>query len=326
MLVTKTPLRISFVGGGSDMESFYKQSEGAVISASINKYVYLTINKKFGGDIRVSYSKTEITNNINSIRHPIVRESLKKCGIDKSIEISSMADVPSKGSGLGSSSAFTVGLLKGLYAYLGKETKNEVIAEKACDIEINQCNEPIGKQDQYGTAIGGLKELRFMKDGDVRVNKCLLTDERIALFKKNLLMLYTGKTRSASEILASQSKILSQNKNKRNVMQEMVNLVNSFRKELTNGDINNLGEILHENWIRKISITDSISNSWINDAYQVGLNNGAMGGKILGAGNGGFFLFFAPPERHASIKSNLSSMKNFEFDFETKGSQLVYKD
>ena len=201
-----------------------------------------------------------------------------------------------------------------------------MIAEKACDIEINQCNEPIGKQDQYGTAIGGLKELRFMKDGDVRVNKCLLTDERIALFKKNLLMLYTGKTRSASEILASQSKILSQNKNKRNVMQEMVNLVNSFRKELTNGDINNLGEILHENWIRKISITDSISNSWINDAYQVGLNNGAMGGKILGAGNGGFFLFFAPPERHASIKSNLSSMKNFEFDFETKGSQLVYKD
>ena len=326
MLVTKTPLRISFVGGGSDIKNFYKENQGAVVSASIDKYVYLTINKKFGDDIRVSYSKTEISKDVNDIEHPIVMESLKECGIDKSIEISSLADVPGKGTGLGSSSAFTVGLLKGLYAYLGNTPSNEYLAEKACEIEINKCKEPIGKQDQYGTAIGGIKELRFMNDGRVNIEQYSLSEERISLFKENLLMVYTGKTRLTSKILAAQSKILCEDKFKRNKMTEMVNLVKDFKKELINGEINNLGEILHENWIRKRSITDKISNTWIDDAYQTAINNGATGGKILGAGNGGFFLFFAHPSKHKNIIEHLPKMDKFTFSFDDMGSQLVYSD
>lgn len=326
MLVTKTPLRISFVGGGSDMPSFYEKNEGAVISTSISKYIYLTVNKKFGGDIRVSYSKTEITDNIEKIEHPIVRESLKSCQITNSIEISSLADIPSKGSGLGSSSAFTVGLLNALYAFEGKYLSNEELAHKACNIEINKCQEPIGKQDQFGTAIGGIKELRFKQNGEVKVSKPFVSKERLKFFSDNLIMFYTGKTRSASKILKAQSKELSENHKKHEIVKEMVNLVDSFRYELTQGDINNLGHILHENWIKKTSIVKDITNSWINDAYKLALASGATGGKILGAGNGGFFLFVAPPSKHQEIITKLGKMEKFDFTFDQKGTQVVYKD
>ena len=326
MLVTRTPLRISFVGGGSDMESFYKHSLGSVISCSINKYIYLSINKKFGGGIRVSYSKTEIKKNIDQIEHPIVKACLNKCKVKNSIEIASLADVPSMGSGLGSSSAFTVGLLNGLYAYLGIRKNSKEIAEEACEIEIKDCNEPIGKQDQYGTAIGGLKQLSFLENGEVSINKLNLTKQRLDHLQENLLILFTGKTRSASEILAKQTKALNENKSKRKIMQEMVNLAFDFQRELLIGDLNNLGTILHENWIRKSSICNSISNPWINDAYQIAINNGALGGKILGAGSGGFFLFYAHPENHGNIINNLPKMEKFNFNLEETGTQLVYSD
>ena len=308
------------------MPSFYKKTEGAVISASISKYIYLTVNKKFGGNIRVSYSKTEIADSIEKIQHPIVRESLKNCMLNKSIEISSLADVPAKGTGLGSSSAFTVGLLNALYAFKGEYLRKEKLAEKACDIEINLCKEPIGKQDQYGTAIGGLKELRFQPNGEVNISKPSISKERLELFNRNLLMLYTGKTRSASEILREQSKELSENSKKHETVKEMVKLVANFKYELTQGDINNLGNILHENWIRKISITKSITNSWIDEAYSLALQNGAKGGKILGAGNGGFLLFLAPPERHQDIVNKLTPMQKFDFTFDNKGTEIVYQD
>lgn len=308
------------------MPSFYEKSEGAVISASISKYIYLTVNKKFGGDIRVSYSKTEITDDLEKIEHPIVRESLKSCKITNSIEISSLADIPSKGSGLGSSSAFTVGLLNALYAFNGEYLSNEELAYRACNIEINKCQEPIGKQDQFGTAIGGIKELRFKQNGEVKVSKPLVSKERLNFFSNNLIMFYTGKTRSASKILKQQSKELSENHKKHAIVKEMVNLVDSFRYELTQGDINNLGHILHENWIRKTSIVKDITNSWINDAYNLAIASGATGGKILGAGNGGFFLFIAPPYKHREIITKLEKMEKFNFTFDQKGTQVVYKD
>ena len=308
------------------MESFYKHSMGSVISCSINKYIYLSINKKFGGDIRVSYSKTEIKENIDQIEHPIVKACLRKCKVKNSIEIASLADVPAMGSGLGSSSAFTVGLLKGLYEYLGICKNSNEIAKEACEVEIQDCNEPIGKQDQYGTAIGGLKQLSFLQNGEVIVNKLNLTKKRSELFQENLLILFTGKTRSASEILAKQSKALNENQSKRKTMQEMVNLAVDFKRELLVGDLNNLGKILHENWIRKSSISKSISNSWINDAYQIAINNGALGGKILGAGSGGFFLFYAHPNNHDRIIENLPKMEKLNFTLEESGTQLVYSD
>ena len=326
MLTTKTPLRISFVGGGSDLPSFYEKSVGAVISTTINKYVYLTVNKKFDKNIRVSYSKTEICDDIHKIQHPIVRECLKKCSIDNSIEISSMADIPSSGTGLGSSSAFTVGLLNALYAYLGVFKNNHFLAETACDIEINKCKEPIGKQDQYGVSIGGLKTIKFLENGEVIVNRCAISQKRKTDFEKKLLMLYTGRSRSASGILKDQTKNINSSKEKKQTMQEMVNLVYDFSYELMEGDIDNLGPILHENWLRKKSIASNISSGWIDEAYEIALNMGATGGKILGAGNGGFFLFFCNPEHHALILKSLPGMEKFNFSFDDTGSQIVYAD
>jgi len=308
------------------MPSFYEKANGAVISASINKFIYITVNKKFGDNIRISYSKTETIDCVDQIQHPIFKECLKKCQINNSIEISSLADIPAKGTGLGSSSAFTVGLLKALYNYKGIYKTNDTLAEEACDIELNKCNEPIGKQDQYGTAIGGFKELSFFKDGTVQINKLSLQKNRLKNLNENLLIVFTGKTRSASEILARQSQVLVNDINKKKIMQEMVNLVKDFKYELIKGDIDNLGEILHENWIRKASITDSISTPWINEAYAIAMDNGAKGGKILGAGNGGFFLFFAHPKYHDKIISKLPKMSKFDFLFEPNGCQLVYSD
>lgn len=326
MLITKTPLRISFVGGGSDLSSFYSHSIGSVISTSINKFVYLNVNKKFDNDIRISYSKTEICDHINKIQHPIVRESLKECNIHNSIEISSMADIPSSGSGLGSSSAFTVGLLKALYAFKGIFKNNQFLAEKACDIEINKCKEPIGKQDQFGVAIGGIKKINFLENGQVVINRCAISQKRKDIFREKLLMLYTGRNRSASSILANQSRELTSSSKKRSTMKAMVNLVDDFTYELMEGNIDNLGAILHENWQKKKSISSSISSSWINEAYDEALKLGAKGGKILGAGNGGFFLFFCDPLKHNSIINGLPGMKKFDFSFDETGSQIVYSD
>ncbi len=326
MLITKTPLRISFVGGGSDLSSYYTFSPGSVISTSINKFVYLNVNKKFDQDIRISYSKTEICSDINEIQHPIVRECLKECNIHGSVEISSMADIPSSGSGLGSSSAFTVGLLKALYAYKGIFKNNHFLAEKASDIEINKCGEPIGKQDQFGVSIGGMKKINFLENGQVVINRCAISQKRKDSFREKLLMLYTGRNRSASAILANQSKELISSKNKRSIMKEMVNLVDNFTYELMEGSIDNLGSILHENWERKKSISSSISSSWINEAYEEALKLGAKGGKILGAGNGGFFLFFCDPTIHNAIINGLPGMKKFDFNFDETGSQIVYSD
>lgn len=325
MIISKTPLRISFVGGGSDLRSFYEQSEigGAVVTTAINKYIYVTVNKKFDNSIRVSYSKTEEVENISQIEHPIVHAVLKKLDI-KGVEITSIADIPSKGTGLGSSSAFTVGLLHALCAYQQKFISAEDLAEMACKIEIDILEEPIGKQDQFGTAFGGLKFLKFSPEGQVSVDPIFCLRETKEAIQKNMLFFYTGINRNASTILTKQSLSMVTDKRKRKIMKKMVQLAYDLNDELKKNKINTFGDILHTSWMYKKEMAEGISNRQIDRWYNTARKNGASGGKILGAGGGGFLLCYAPLEKHEAIKRALPGLRLIDFRFENKGSQIIF--
>lgn len=325
MIISKIPLRISFVGGGSDLRSFYEHSKegGAVVSASINKYIYIAVNKKFDNRIRVSYSKTEEAEEISQVEHPIVREVLKKLNIN-GIEITSIADIPSKGTGLGSSSAFTVGLLHALHAYQRKTIVLSDIADMACKIEIDILKEPIGKQDQYGTAFGGLKFLTFHPDQKVSVERIFCLSKTMELMQKNMLLFYTGITRSASKILTKQKANMEEDKQKYRIMKKMVRLAHDLHRDLQSNKINTIGDILHATWMYKREMADGISNPQIDEWYETGRKSGAIGGKILGAGGGGFLLFYAPLEKHEIIKQALHTLRPIDFQFEDEGSQIIY--
>src|SRR3989344_5167702 len=291
MIITRTPFRISFVGGGSDMEGFYKYSQGAVLSTTINKFMYIYSHNFFDEDkIRVKYSQTETVTDINKLKHPILREVIKKFKIKGALEISSNADVPA-GTGLGSSSSFTVGLLHNLYTVFGKFITKEQLARESCDIEINKLKEPIGKQDQYAAAFGGLNLIRFNSSGKVNVEPLHLKKKTYVALQKNLLMFYTGSQRKTASILLEQKNNLN-SKGKFEILKKMVELVWELHDSLYNGDLNKFGTILHKNWLLKQQLASKISNPVINDLYDKALKNGAIGGKLLGAGGGGFLLLY----------------------------------
>lgn len=323
MIISKTPLRMSWVGGGSDLPAYYKDDLGAVLSTSIRKYVYIAINPKFDGKIRLNYSKTEEIELIDQIEHPIFREVLQYLNISGGIEIASMADIPSKGSGLGSSSSFTVGLLNALYAFQNKFISKADLARMACYIEIDKCNEPIGKQDQYAATFGGINFIKFNSNETVDVEPIICKYETVESIEQNTLVFYTGRTRSASEILANQSKDLA-TIDKKKLMKRMVELVFELKSEIEKNNLDNFGAILHENWRLKSQLTKGITDSQIDNWYQVGLKNGATGGKLLGAGNGGFLMFFAPKHLHYQIEQALFGLMKVDFKFDTGGSQIVF--
>jgi D-glycero-alpha-D-manno-heptose-7-phosphate kinase len=324
MIISKTPLRMSWVGGGSDLPAYYRYAQGAVLSTSINKYVYVALNHKFDGKIRLNYSKTEEIEFVDQIEHPIFREVLRYLNITGGIEIASMADIPSKGSGLGSSSSFTVGLLNVLYSFQNKFILKTELAKKACFIEIEKCNQLIGKQDQYAAAFGGINLFKFNPDDTVDVEPLICKPDFIKNIELNTLVFYTGRTRSASELLTNQSRDLATSESK-NLMKRMVELVFELKHEMENNNLDNFGSILHENWRLKSQLTKGISDSQIDNWYQIGLDNGATGGKLLGAGNGGFLMFFAPYELHKKIEKALYGLLKVDFKFDTMGSQtMVY--
>lgn len=324
MIITQTPLRISFVGGGSDLESFYKHSYGAVVSTTINKYIYITVNKKFDDMIRASYSRTEIVECAEDIAHELIRESLKLNKISNGIEITSIADIPSSGTGLGSSSTYTVGLLNALRAYKGKVSSSEWLAKNACKIEIEKCNQPIGKQDQYASAYGGFNFIKFEPDGNVKVEPILISTKTKNALNSNLLMLYTGLTRSASNILSEQNKNTNTQQNKRLVLRQMVQLAEEMRSVLSTGDLSRFGELLDLNWELKTKLASGISNPTIDKWYNTAKKSGALGGKILGAGGGGFLLLYAPKSRHAKIIKSLPDLVHMPFSFEDDGSKIIF--
>lgn len=325
MIVSRTPLRMSFVGGGSDMPSYYKQKGGAVLSTSIDKYMYVTVNQKFDDDIRLSYSITENTSNIQQIKHPIVRNTLGLLGIEGGIEITSISDIPSQGSGLGSSSSYTVALLHALSAYQGNNISKEELGRLASHIEIDLCGDKIGKQDQYAVSFGGLNLIEFNEDGSVVVYPIACKSTTIKKMEESIIVFYTGRTRSASALLSEQSDNLKQ-AFKRDLMSDMVALAYDMKDLLENDDIQSLGELLDKNWQLKRQITAGVSDTQIDDWYNKGIVAGATGGKLLGAGNGGFIMFFAPKEKHNNIVMAMKDLQRVPFAFDNNGSQIVFSD
>ena len=323
MIVSKTPLRMSFVGGGSDLPAFYRDEVGAVLSTSIDKYMYICVNRKFDGRIRISYTRTEDVQQRSEIEHPLVREALDLAGIEGGIEIASMADIPSRGSGLGSSSTYTVGLLNALFAYRNQFASKEQLARQACEIEIDRCGEPIGKQDQYAAAYGGLNLIRFHPDESVSVDPVICPPATLAQLQDSTLVLFTGRTRSASEVLAEQSRAMRAT-DRRLLMRRMVELAFELKRELESGRLDAFGPMLDENWRLKAQLASGISDPQIDEWYRTGVAHGALGGKLLGAGNGGFMMFFAPSEAHRAICSSLPGLLPVRFGFERNGAQIAF--
>jgi D-glycero-alpha-D-manno-heptose-7-phosphate kinase len=323
MIITRTPFRISFVGGGSDLPSFYQKHEGCVVSTTINKYMYVVIHPTFNRDETVvKYSKTETVTNIRNIHHPIARQLLLDHKLD-GVEIVSTADIPS-GTGLSTSSAYTVGLIHALYAFQGKFCSQERIAREACELEIDKLGEPIGKQDQYGTAVGGLKFIRFCSNGSVEVDPLILSSERLRKLDHNLLLFYTGLTHSAGDILEEQSKNVVSEEDKFQNLIKMTELAYDLRDILANGNLDDFGRILNENWLLKKQLASKISNETVENYYQVAMKNGALGGKLLGAGGGGFLLFYCPQEKQPRLRSALSDLVELPFSFENSGTKVIY--
>ena len=322
MIIARTPLRISFAGGGSDLPSFYRHEQGAVLSTSIDKYVYIAIHEYFHkNQTLLKYSKTELVKSYDEIQHPLFKECLSMMDIS-GVDISSMADVPA-GTGLGSSSTFTVCLMNALHAYKREYVSPEYLASTACDIEINRLGDPIGKQDQYAAAYGGLNFITFNKDESVSVEKIIMDPIAKKQLDENLIMIFTGETRSASKILKDQSKEMS-NVDKRLVVKKMVDMAYDLKDVLQNNNIDDFGRILHEGWLLKQSISAGISNETINTLYNKGLEAGALGGKLLGAGGSGFILFYCPKEKQEVFRKKMSSYQELPFKFDNSGSKIIY--
>ncbi len=321
MIITRTPFRISFGGGGSDLGAFYSHEPGVVLSTAIDKYMYLAVKEHFDLNFRISYSRTEFADTVDQIDHRIVRECLLSLGVTRGLEIVSMADLPAR-TGLGSSSSFTVGLLQALYAMQGKVVSPDRLAREACCIEIEKLHEPIGKQDQYIAAHGGLQFIQFNPDGSVFVNPVACTAETRSELNRHLVTFFTGGMRDAREVLSKQQAGTSQ---RLPVLRKMCEIARQLRAVLTDGhDLRPFGRLLHEGWEAKKSLEDSISNSKIDEYYERGLRAGALGGKLLGAGGGGFLLFFCEPEKQQALRAELSELRELTFSLDPEGSKIVY--
>lgn len=321
MIMSRTPLRISFVGGGTDIREFYsKHGTGAVVSAAINKYIYVVINKKFDDQIRVSYSVTEIVDSVEKIKHPTVREALRLLGIKGGIEIVSISDIPSSGTGLGSSSSFLVGLLNALHAFLGNYVSPRTLAEEAVKIEREILGEPGGKQDQYMAAFGGLQLLEFHSDESVDVKPLIMDDQIREEISNNLLLMYTGRQRKSTAIHEMQKASMSDHIEKYIKMSEMAREIQSIcasrKPEM-------IGRTMHENWLLKKTLSEGITDPVIDSWYETAMKNGAVGGKLIGAGGGGFMLFYVEPKNRQRVIDSLPDLRPVNFRFEYLGSRII---
>jgi len=322
MIISRTPFRISFAGGGSDISSFYTKEMGAVLSTTIDKYMYIAIHPFFDPEsIQLKYSRTELVSDIEDIQHPIFRTVLDLFQL-KGVDINSIADIPS-GTGLGSSSSFTVGLLNAIKAYQNSFASAGYLASKASNIEIDLLKSPIGKQDQYAAAFGGLNFITFYGDEQVSVEKIIMSPSSKKELEKNLILIYTGEVRSANTILKKQNNAIRE-KDKFETQKKMVELAFELKESLEKNDIDYFGRILHEGWMLKRSLVKSISNNLIDDVYDEGMKAGALGGKLLGAGGGGFLLFYCPLEKQDYFKKRMNNFKELKFNFDHFGSKIIY--
>lgn len=321
MIITQTPLRISFAGGGTDMKDYYAQSGGAVISSAINKYIYVVIKERFDDKIRVGYTRTEMVDSVDQIEHELVRECMRLTGITGGVEIATMADIPSEGSGLGSSSTVTVGLLNAMYAYQGTLVTAEDLAAQACHIEINVLGKPIGKQDQYIAAYGNLRRFEFNADDTVSTHIVQFSEEKRRRFGECLMLFYTGITRQADVILSEQKANIE---DKRSFLDRIKGQVPEVEAALTDGNQNKVGRLMQLGWEWKKQMAGRISSAAIDLLYERALDAGATGGKIAGAGGGGFLLLYCPPDRQANVREVLSEMKELPFSLERDGTKVIF--
>ena len=324
MIISRSPLRITLGGGGTDLPSYYKKNGGFIISAAINKYVYVTITRPFKEGIYLKYSKIEKVKKISQICHPIIREVLKLQKLKTpQIEITTLTDIPS-GTGLGSSGSFTTGLVKALYAHKKKLIQPQDLAELACHIEIDKLKEPIGKQDQYISSYGGVNCFYFKKNGKVLVEPLKISHKSLVDLEDNLLIFFTGYSRNASDILKEQDKKTKKEEEK---MLENLNFIKELglksKKYLESGNLNKFGELMNIHWEYKQSRSKRMTNKSISKWYNDGLNNGAVGGKLVGAGGGGFLMFYANNKEKLRKKMLQNGLEEVRFNFEFQGTHIV---
>ncbi len=321
MIITQTPLRISLAGGGTDMKDYYERDGGAVVSSAIDKYIYVIIKERFDDKIRVGYTKTEMVDDVADIEHELVRECLRLTGIQSGLEIATMADIPSEGSGLGSSSTVTVGLLHAMYAYKGELVTPDVLAEQACQIEIETLGKPIGKQDQYIAAFGNLRRFDFHADGTVSQRQISLPETQRRRLGESLMLFYTGRTRSADGILSEQKANIEE---KTATLDQMRAQVGDIESCLHGHNLTKIGRLMHAGWELKKQMAGKISSTTIDTLYETALDAGATGGKIAGAGGGGFLLLSCPADRQHAVRAVLSDLQELPFSLERDGTKVIF--
>lgn len=321
MIITQTPLRIGLVGGGTDLPNYYREHGGRVLNATIDKYVYVIVKQRFDDEIYVNYSTKEIVSRVDDLQHALVREAMHMAGIRGGVEITTLADIPSAGSGLGSSSSVTVGLLHALFAYQGKQVSAEELAERACAIEIDRCRKPIGKQDQYAAAFGGICDIRFGPGDRVSLDEIQLPPIMRRRLQGELLLFFTGITRSADSILGEQTANVG---DRIPQLDQLRDLAGEAAGGLRGGDLSALGTALCKSWQVKRMLATGVSNPQIDDAIEAALEAGASGAKVTGAGGGGFLLVACPVEHQRTVRDRLAHMKELPIKLEPIGSRVIF--
>ena len=320
MIITQTPLRIGLLGGGTDLPSYYREHGGRVLNCAIDKYIYVVVKQRFDDEIYVNYSKKEIVSQVEDLEHELVREAMLMTGVRSGVEITTLADIPSSGTGLGSSSAVTVGLLQALFAYTGRQVSGEELAERACHIEIERCGKPIGKQDQYIAALGGIRDLQFGPGDEVGSEELgITTAQRLAL-QQQIMLFYTNVTRRADSILAEQNANVSTTLPELDLLRDLAGFA---VERLRSGDIDAIGPAVRESWEAKRKLASGVSNEQIDRAVNTALDAGASGVKLTGAGGGGFLVVICPMERQPAVRESLSHMRELPIRLDRLGSRVV---
>jgi D-glycero-alpha-D-manno-heptose-7-phosphate kinase len=320
MIITQTPLRIGLLGGGTDLPSYYREHGGRVLNCAIDKYIYVVVKQRFDNEIYVNYSKKEIVSRVEDLEHELVREAMLMTGVTSGVEITTLADIPSSGSGLGSSSTVTVGLLNALFAYTGRQVSGEELAELACTIEIDRCGKPIGKQDQYAAALGGIRDLRFGPGDVVSAEELGLTTAARLALQQQLMLFYTGITRRADTILMEQNANVELTLPQLDLLRDLAGFAVD---RLRSGDIEAIGPAMRESWEAKRKLASGVSNDEVDRAVTQALDAGASGVKLTGAGGGGFLLVLCPMERQSAVRRALSNMRELPIRLDRLGSRVV---
>ena len=321
MIIIQTPLRVSLFGGGTDFPSYYLEHGGCVLSSAIDKYIFVTIKKRFDDKLRIGYTRTEMIDRVDEINHELIREAMRLTGIAKGVEITTMGDIPDQGSGLGSSSTVTVGALHALYAYKKELVLTERLAQEACHIEREVLGKPIGIQDQYIAAYGGLRFMGFTTGGEVVGLRLELSERTMRRLSDNLLLFFTGVTRKADTILKEQKTNI---KDRLTILSEMKHIAHVACDEIQNENIDAVGTLLHESWLLKKQLASQISNSALDDMYETARKAGAVGGKISGAGGGGFLLLYVPRGQQEQVRDALKDFQEYPFTLGQDGSKVIF--